>query len=562
MSTARVTSLVLEVLAPDDFTGATTTVGAGAGGGTVTATTERSTRIVGGGSGGGSLRGGSAPAGTGSVDYAEVIDGRVVGIYTGPLPVSTSEVLFIDLTEYAITPGVDWYWSEICQTFSETEPTVPPGDIVPPWSKPKDGTNGKDGTDGAEGGEGPIPLAFTMPVLIPFHADGGNGLTITNVPVALTEVTPRMRTAYDLTDVCAIRLQCDVRTAASAELVLQYSTDNGATWAPVGDPIDYSAEGPFVRISSTGDQRGAFLNPVEDARTEVLLSIFSRNGNGSSDPVVGNLGALCYTKTSSGACSLIETEVENCPVLAAVSLLGWGLLSDNFATAFAYGLYTGNGLVLYACTDDTSSVVGGALMGTSDSASIFSNGIGRSLAPAIHYDPTGLVNLFGFYDVTVRIVLQASADVNLDDVYGTQLVAACVGYAMGFGDDVYVCLIRHSDLVWRWGINPSSSEYAAWTETQSAIDPDSLATDGVWDIRINMQTTGNELVHIEDGGCSYTVTVNGVTVASGSRSGNVSTAGLTWFNHGLVSATPAVTVPRRADNYPHILLRAMEAMET
>lgn len=409
MSTARVTSLVLEVLTPDDFTGATTTVGAGGGGGAVSATTERSTRIAGGGSGGGttvhllerstsivgagegggSLRGGSAPAGVPTVTYAEIIDGVVVGVHTGPLPESTSVVLFIDLTDYGTPPAVGWYWTEVCQQFSETPPVVPPGDIVPPWTRPRDGTDGQDGTDGLPGGPGPIPLAFTMPVLVPFHAHGVTGLTVTNAPVALTEVDPKMRTAYDLTDVCAIRLQCDVRTAlAGAELVLCYSLNSGSTWALVADPLDYDLGGPFVSIGATGDRRGEYRNPVVAAQTEVLLSVFVRGGDGSSDPVVGNLGALMYTKTSVGACSIIPPTV-TCPVFPAFTLGPAGFLWQDDFTAYAdeaallavYNNSTSStGVQLYRCSDDNGSHVGGGIINTKIGDSIRKN-LDLSAAP-------------------------------------------------------------------------------------------------------------------------------------------------------------------------------------
>jgi len=319
------------------------------------------------------------PGNRSSATYATVVDGRVIDIGYGPIPDSTTDTLYVDLTGYTAPVAGD-YWSEVCQTFSETEPVVPPGDIVPPWTKPRNGTDGKDGVDGGDGGDGEVPLAFTMPVLIPFHTDGGTGLTITNIPAALTEVSARMRTAYDLTDVCAIRLQCDVRTAAAGELVLQYSTDSGSTWDPVSDPIDYDAEGPFVSIASTGDQRGTFLNPVDDAKTEVLLSIFARNGNGSSDPVVGNLSALCYTKTSSGACSIVEPTIEACDVLPTPTAGPSGeVFQDLFAHAdndafraywIAANEYSSNvaalaGCSLYQCSSTSNSEFGGGAINRS-----------------------------------------------------------------------------------------------------------------------------------------------------------------------------------------------------
>jgi len=320
-----------------------------------------------------------------SATYAVVQDGRVVSIGYGPIPEPTETILYIDLTGLS-TPSVGDYWLEVCQTFQDTPPVVPPGDIVPPWTKPRDGTDGNPGDDGAPGGDGEVPLAFTMPVLIPFHTDGGTGLTVTNIPAALTEVSTRMRTAYDLTDVCAIRLQCQVMTAATGHLVLQYSTDNGSTWDPVSDPIDYDAEGPFVSIASTGYQEGTFLNPVDDAKTEVLLSIFARNGDGSSDPVVGNLSALCYTKTSSGACSIVEPTIEVCDVLPTVTAGPFGELfrddfdyatDEEFRAAWLaiddYGTAAGplSGVSLYRCNSATNSEFAGGVARSNGSGFLF-----------------------------------------------------------------------------------------------------------------------------------------------------------------------------------------------
>ena len=233
MSTARVTSIILEVLAADASDGAsdiasggegggvvsvemhaaTSIVGSGSGGGVVSAaSTSLDTSIDGGGSGGGVVRVIGALAGAPVVTYAEIVDGRVTYVGTGPLPSSTDSIIYFDLTGYT-SPSIGDYFSEICQEFTSSPPTVPPGEIVPPWTKPRDGTDGKDGTNGLDGGVGPFPPATTMPVIIPFQAYFGTSITVT-ASVAETEINARFRTAFDLADVCGIRVQAQVRTSA------------------------------------------------------------------------------------------------------------------------------------------------------------------------------------------------------------------------------------------------------------------------------------------------------------------------------------------------------------
>lgn len=366
MSTARVTTLILEVLAPDTSDGTTTAVASGSGRATaVSAATARTSTARASGSGRSIARGGAASGG--SVSYAEIIDGRVTGIYTGSLPASSDTVLYIDLTGYS-TPSVGDYFSEICQTFSSTEPTVDPGDIVPPWTKPRDGTNGKDGTNGLDGGVGPFPPASTLPVIIPFQAYFGTSITAT-ASVAETEINARLRTAFDLADVCGIRVQAQVRTSAlpGVEVVLKYSTDNGSTWDYVSDAVGAESDGPFVELYRVGDVRGDMRNVRAGAQDDVLLSLFIRNGDGSSTVTLGNVAAFAYVKTdANGVCTTIDAPSGTCLVLPAVTLNG-GAISDDFsaydtmADVVAAGWSNAPGLRPYVCVDADGPVHTGVI---------------------------------------------------------------------------------------------------------------------------------------------------------------------------------------------------------
>lgn len=112
------------------------------------------------------------PSNRTAVSYAVVVDGRVVSVASGPLPDSTTTTSYIDLTGIT-TPAVGDYFSEICNTFSASEPTIPPGEVVPPYTNITYNTtitiiNNYDDDDEA----GPTPIAFTVPQLIVFHASG------------------------------------------------------------------------------------------------------------------------------------------------------------------------------------------------------------------------------------------------------------------------------------------------------------------------------------------------------------------------------------------------------
>ena len=381
MSTARVTSLVLEVLAPDSSAGVSTARASGSGGVRASSSHSASSSARISGSGRTIARGGAASGG--SVTYAEIIDGRVTGIYTGSLPASSATVLYIDLTGYS-TPSVGDYFSEICQTFSSTEPTVDPGDIVPPWTKPRDGTNGKDGTNGLDGGVGPFPPASVVPTLIAFHADGKDSVTTsTSAAAALFEVSSRLRTAFDLSDACAIRVQGKVTTAlAGAELVLCYSTDDGATWDYVADAYATDAGGPWMSIASTGEIRGDFRNVTAGARGDVLLSLFTRYSVGGASAIFGNIGALVYLRTDlRGMCASLTPAA--CPVFPTLTPGPSGeLFRDDFSsyatddalrTSSNFTAYT-PGFTrparLYRCTDDTGASAEVGAVNTANSATL------------------------------------------------------------------------------------------------------------------------------------------------------------------------------------------------
>ena len=538
MSTARVTSLVLEVLAPDTSDGTSSARASGEGRAVASAKKGGSTSARASGEGKPRPHSVTAPAGAPTVTYAVIVDGRVIAVITGPLPTSTSTTLYFDLTGYS-TPSIDDYFSEICQTFSSTAPTVDPGDIVPPWTKPRDGTNGKDGTNGLDGGVGPFPPASVVPTLIAFHADGKDNVTITNIPFALTEVATRMRTAYDLSNVCAVRVQCQVITAGSSgsELVLMYSDDNGTTWDYVSDPYGYEDAGPFVVIDATGDQRGEFRNIASGAQGDVLLSLFTRKGDGSTDPVIGNMGVYVEGKTvATDQCAILTSPI-TCPTLSAPVTLGPGgsLWSDNFTTyadsPALYAVYPFFDFKLYTCTDDTSSTLGGAVVSTATSVG--------SLFTKIFTHPS-----LTYSDITVRLVIEVLPTFDFTTSYGTaNLSSFAKAHGGGGTADINVQIVSDGGAR-KWMVaRGASPTYLA------TIDEAAFVAAGVHDIVIQCVTSGSTPGQIDVTVWDNTVLIGTVTYTGG--------GGDDW-SAGFYPFTSSVKLGKLISGAPDFFLRALE----
>lgn len=113
------------------------------------------------------------------------------------------------------------------------------------------------------------------------------GVTITNVPAALTELagatTTRQR--MDLTGVGYARLSANVATlAAATEIRVQYSIDGGSTFAYLD-----GGTGPAVSLAATGTVVSKWVKVAAAAQGDVLLRVVTIGGDGALDPVVGTV---------------------------------------------------------------------------------------------------------------------------------------------------------------------------------------------------------------------------------------------------------------------------------
>lgn len=239
--------------------------------------------------------------------YAVVVAGRVTAILYGVLPMSTLSTLYIDISGIFPQPAVGWYYAEICNEFSLGAPDVPPGTVAPPNPTTPGGGGGGGGGPTTPGGNtpGPTAPASLVPDTVAFHARGDANLTIAAVPAVLTEINARLRTPYDFSVACAVHLQGHIVTGlAGAQIIIGYSTDGGTTWAP----LSALGFGPVLPLASTGTIRGARTNVATGG--SVIVSLFTRYGDGASNVVVGNLSMVVFNKTGAGSCvTIAETEV-------------------------------------------------------------------------------------------------------------------------------------------------------------------------------------------------------------------------------------------------------------
>lgn len=113
--------------------------------------------------------------------------------------------------------------------------------------------------------------------------------TWTNQPIAVTEylgsVNHRMK--VDLTGYSQIRLQSNVATAgaASAVLSIQYSTDDGATWANFDGTVSTATGLPLNVTTVTGNRTSAWQAIAAAAQADVLVRIVGKAAASTGSPV-------------------------------------------------------------------------------------------------------------------------------------------------------------------------------------------------------------------------------------------------------------------------------------
>jgi hypothetical protein len=228
--------------------------------------------------------------------YATVVNGVVTATATGIKPSNTPTTVYVSIPAGDPTPSVGDYYSDICGTFSASVPTIPPGQIAPPYTPgttpPTPGTPGYPVEDVPTNNTN-TPSAPVVPSIITFSTDAGSTLTVSAVPAALTALSDRYHVAADLTDVCALRLQGRVTTPCPGAIVaLEYSSDGATGWTTLG--TRNGEDGPYIDVGSSGYVRGLFVAPV--ATGDVVLRLVTQDGDGVTNLVLGHVSVLMYVR--------------------------------------------------------------------------------------------------------------------------------------------------------------------------------------------------------------------------------------------------------------------------
>jgi hypothetical protein len=113
--------------------------------------------------------------------------------------------------------------------------------------------------------------------------------TLTNMPAALTEGIPAIRTQFDFTEFTQVRLlgNCTTAGASGSNLRIQYSTDSGSSWNYFDSTGANS--GPSITLTTTGVKDSGWITIDAGAKADVLMRFVSINGDGAADPVVAHI---------------------------------------------------------------------------------------------------------------------------------------------------------------------------------------------------------------------------------------------------------------------------------
>jgi len=125
-----------------------------------------------------------------------------------------------------------------------------------------------------------------VPLVMPTAA-----LAWTNMPAAVTEFRALTihRVKFSLANFRQARLCANIQVVgvAAAEIGIQASTDNGATWYSLTGVLN--SAGPFVSIAALGTVVGPIVDIAASMAKDVLLRLVGRNNDGAADPSFGNI---------------------------------------------------------------------------------------------------------------------------------------------------------------------------------------------------------------------------------------------------------------------------------
>jgi hypothetical protein len=149
--------------------------------------------------------------------------------------------------------------------------------------------------------------------------------------------------------------------SSGSELFVQYSLDDGATWAEALD----GDESPTLSLTTADDIEGATVEIIAEARADVLLGVFGRGGDGATDPAVARASIEFFAVAAASPSPISEDPgVADCN--GGVYPVSRGLLALHFSDC---GTFTDDGSGLRNVTDLTdfsglsNTLAGGAVSG-------------------------------------------------------------------------------------------------------------------------------------------------------------------------------------------------------
>lgn len=115
------------------------------------------------------------------------------------------------------------------------------------------------------------------------------GVTVTNIAAAKTDLGAGIRLQADLRPFTKVRLGAVVTTQAAngGELRLEYSVDGGSTWAY----FDTTGSGPAVPFLATGSKVSEWETIPAGAKPGgwTVIRAVTISGDGAEDPVLGTV---------------------------------------------------------------------------------------------------------------------------------------------------------------------------------------------------------------------------------------------------------------------------------
>jgi hypothetical protein len=167
-------------------------------------------------------------------------------------------------------------------------------------------------------------------VPIPFYVgETGQSSTLTNLPNANTERDAAVRVAADLryATECYLSVYVATQGAAGSKLVVRFSANDGSSWNYLDGQGAPAAD--LGSVPTGGVVRTGTVALTDAAKGPVLLGLFEEGGDGTADPVVGNV--ILWVKQTSAASASGGGTNYHTPTSAGCPTSGTALGVEDFS---------------------------------------------------------------------------------------------------------------------------------------------------------------------------------------------------------------------------------------